>query len=83
MTCQEMIDFLMDYLDEVLAAEQRQVFEAHLRECPECVTYVETYRMTIHVTRVACGTREDPCERPPDKLVQAILAACRKERGTA
>jgi len=83
MTCQELIDFLMDYLDEELAAEQRQVFEEHLRECPECVTYVETYRLTIHVTRLACEASEGPCEKPPDRLVQAILAACRKEGGTA
>src|SRR5262249_5400817 len=34
MTCQEMIDFLMDYLDEVLAAEQRQVFEAICASAP-------------------------------------------------
>ena len=31
MTCQEMIDFLLAYVDEELAPEQRQVFDEHLR----------------------------------------------------
>ena len=79
MTCQEMIDFLLAYVDEELAPEQRQIFDEHLRLCPECYHYLETYRLTIHVSRVTCEVREDPCEEPPERLVQAILAAMRQE----
>src|SRR5207302_11377675 len=64
MTCQELTDVLLAYLDEELTPEQRQVFEEHLRLCPECVHYVETYRLTVHISRVACAVREEPCEQP-------------------
>ena len=82
MTCQELIDFLLTYLDGELAAEQSQVFEEHLRLCPECVHYVETYRLTVRVTRLACEVREEPCEQPPERLVKVILAAFRGEGRT-
>ena len=82
MTCQELIDFLLAYFDEELAVEQRQVFEEHLRRCPECIHYVETYRLTVRVSRLACEVREEPCEQPPERLVQAILAAFRGEGRT-
>ena len=79
MTCQELSDFVMDYLDGELAPGQRQVFEQHLRVCPECVNYLESYRLTVRVSRLACQTREDPCERVPEALVRAILTACQKK----
>src|SRR5262249_8894482 len=75
MTCQELMDFLLAYLDEEMAPDQRQVFEAHLHLCPECIHYIETYRLTIHVSRLACEAREEPCAQPPEKLVRAILEA--------
>jgi anti-sigma factor RsiW len=79
MTCQEMIDFLLAYFDEGLAPEERQTFEEHLRLCPECVHYVETYRLTVRVSQLACEVREEACAPPPERLVRAILAACRLE----
>ena len=79
MTCQELIDYLVAYFDEELAAEQRQVFEEHLRLCPECVHYLETYRLTVRISRLTCEVREEPCEEPPEQLVRAILAALRGE----
>ena len=81
MTCQELIDFLLAYFDQDLAPEQREVFEEHLRLCPECVHYVETYRLTVRVSRLACEVREEPCVQPPERLVRAILTALRGEEG--
>jgi anti-sigma factor RsiW len=79
MTCQEIIDFLMRYLDGELADEERRILEEHLGECPPCVAYLETYRQTIQVSRCACAARENPCEEIPEALVKAIVAACRKK----
>ncbi len=79
MNCQEVFEFVMDYLDGELAPEQRQGFEEHLRACPECVNYLESYRLTVRVSRLACQTREGACERMPEGLVRAILAACQKK----
>lgn len=76
MNCQEFIDFLMDYLGGELPAGERACFEEHLRECSECVTYVETYKKAVQLGRAVC-CREDQDVPPevPEELVRAILAA--------
>jgi anti-sigma factor RsiW len=81
MTCQAFIEFLMHYLDGELEPEQRQAFEEHLRTCPPCVDYLETYRLTVRVSRVVAEVREEPCEQVPEPLVRAILAVWRGEEG--
>jgi len=76
MTCRELADFLMDYLNEDLPSEVRQSFDRHLALCPNCVAYVRTYRTTIELGRraFADADAEAGAEVPPE-LVQAILAA--------
>lgn len=77
MTCQEFVDFLMAYLDEELAPAQREAFDGHMVACPECVTYLETYRDAVRLGRRAlCESPDAPVpDEVPDDLVQAILAA--------
>lgn len=73
MTCKEVIEFLMGYLDGELPPEQRRVFEKHLAVCPPCVAYLHTYQATVKAGKECC--REEDCEKIPDDLVKAILAA--------
>ena len=81
MTCRELADFLMDYLNEDLAADVRAAFDRHLALCPNCVAYVKTYRTTIELGRRAFADDEaDAGTEVPDELVRAILAATR-DRG--
>jgi anti-sigma factor RsiW len=49
MECRELVQVITDYLEGAMAARDRERFEAHLRECPYCVTYVEQMRQTISV----------------------------------
>lgn len=79
MTCRELVAFLMDYLDGVLPDAERQCFEEHLGECPDCVAYLATYRETIRLGKEACTSNQDaiPAEVPED-LVRAVLAARRR-----
>ena len=81
LTCRELTDFLADYLDGTLRPGERILFEQHLAACPECVSYLQSYRDTIALTRRACGPSADPVPPPevPDELVRAILAARRGE----
>ena len=74
LTCQEMTDFLADYLDGSLALAERHVFDKHLADCPECAAYLRSYTETI---RLARQSREDDAlpAAVPDELVRAILAA--------
>lgn len=78
MTCRHIIDFLMDYLNGELPADQRATFDRHLALCPPCVAYLKTYEDTVKLERCL---GEHPCEEIPDELVQAILAARREQQG--
>jgi len=75
MTCREIVDFLMAYLDGELPAEQKALFEKHLGCCPPCVDYLESYRLTIRLEREACAGEGKGCEEVPEDLIRAILAA--------
>ncbi|MGQ0627183.1 MAG: anti-sigma factor family protein [Phycisphaerales bacterium] len=78
MTCKEVVEFLMGYLDGEIAPAERAAFEEHLKACPPCVAYLQSYEATVKLGREAHGT---PCGHDhagpslPDSLVKAVLAA--------
>lgn len=76
MTCRELIDFLMSYLDRELPEPQHRTFEKHLAACPHCTNYVDSYRTVARLGYEVCRSLDDelPPEIPED-LVEAILAA--------
>jgi anti-sigma factor RsiW len=61
MTCRDVIDVLAEYLDELLSPAVAAELEGHLRDCPPCVAYLETYRKTQHLAGHA-GRVEMPAE---------------------
>ena len=75
MTCRALIEFLADYLAGDLPAEVRRVFEAHLGECPECVTYLRGYADTVQLARACAATDDAVPAEVPERLVWAIVAA--------
>ena len=79
LTCQELIDFLDDYVEGRLEAELRARFEVHLERCPYCVDYLKTYRDTISFARGACADNSSLPAPPdvPEELIQAILKSRR------
>lgn len=79
-TCRQFVEVIMAYMDDELDPGARAAFEEHFRDhCPECDTYLETYREAIRLGKM-CSDDEVPPE-VPEKLVQAVLAARRKEQG--
>ena len=78
MTCRELIDFLMDYLDGELPATQARHFDEHLGLCPPCAEYLASYRETVRLGKMICEPEEGalPPELPED-LVAAICEARR------
>jgi anti-sigma factor RsiW len=72
LTCRELIDFLMAYIDGELPAEERKRFDAHLLVCASCTAYLRTYEATMRLERKVVGD----CE-PPEELVRAVLASRR------
>ena len=76
MTCQDLVEFLMDYLDGALPGEQADAFSRHLGDCPPCVAYLESYRETVALGRKVCSEGSGPVpDDVPEELVAAILAA--------
>lgn len=76
MTCRELVDFLMEYLDRELPPEQQAAFERHLNRCPPCVEFLQSYQTTRRL-ECQCYQSTEEVEGVPEQLVQAILAAKR------
>jgi anti-sigma factor RsiW len=67
-----------DYLEDRLSAAERLRFEAHLRECSGCRTYLEQMRQTVQVL----GRLSEESITPEAK--ERLLAAFRDwRRGSA
>ena len=78
LSCRECVEFLMDYLEETLAADVRATFERHLTACPNCVRYLESYKTTTTVCKkVFQAPANEALPTVPEELIQAILAARR------
>lgn len=74
MTCDELLDLLLDFLEGEMEAARKAACEEHLCGCRSCVVYVETYRATITVTRALPACDEG---LPPgfEAKLRALLAA--------
>ncbi len=76
MTCREFIEFLWKYESDELSVEERERFDYHLTRCPPCVRYLQSYRETIKVGKVALAPSEEPVPADvPEDLIQAILSS--------
>jgi anti-sigma factor RsiW len=75
-TCQQCIEFLLEYLAGELAPVERAEFESHLRLCPPCLDYLRTYELAVRLGKAVCREPASPtAPAVPEELVQAILAA--------
>ncbi|MBI1815411.1 MAG: zf-HC2 domain-containing protein [Deltaproteobacteria bacterium] len=82
MTCKELTELIIDYVEGDLPSPVLATFEAHLAACPECVAYLQSYRETIALGRAAATASDDSASADvPEELVQAIVAAHAKQRG--
>jgi anti-sigma factor RsiW len=74
MTCQELTDFLGDYVEGALPAQVRDTFEKHLTICPDCRRYLDSYRKSIALAQAAVRAPAQAREIPQE-LIAAILKA--------
>ncbi len=47
MACQELVEFVTDYLEDRLSVSERIRFETHLAECSDCRTYLDQMPLTL------------------------------------
>jgi predicted anti-sigma-YlaC factor YlaD len=74
--CRKLAELLIDFVSGECAEETRLHIEEHLGHCPPCVIYVETYRLTIQMTR-----KLPPVPMPPqlaDRLWRVVETECRQ-----
>jgi hypothetical protein len=57
LSCQEIVDYCLDFLSGSLPDTERRLFSSHLRNCPDCMRFFETYRKTPEVSREALALR--------------------------
>jgi anti-sigma factor RsiW len=75
MTCRELVELLIDFLDGDLPEERRRILETHLSLCEPCLKYLETYKVTIKLTR-----RLPDVPLPPGLLQKLEAALCEEMR---
>ena len=49
LVCQQVVELVTDYLEDVLPAAERVRFEEHLAGCPHCTEYLAQMRETIRL----------------------------------
>jgi anti-sigma factor RsiW len=71
MACEELVGVITDYLEGVLADDDRRRFEEHLAGCPHCTEYLAEMRTTLRLLG-----RLDP-ERLPEHVRHDLVRAFR------
>jgi anti-sigma factor RsiW len=74
MTCRRLVELLIDYVADELPPDVRQHIDQHICLCAPCYAYLETYQVTIRLTRKL------PATPPPPELLARLRAAL-EERG--
>lgn len=75
MTCREFIGLLDTYLTREAPEERLLLCERHLAVCSSCTAYLDSYRKTIALGKMACLELDGPVpEDVPEELLRALLA---------
>ncbi|MCI0378178.1 MAG: zf-HC2 domain-containing protein [Gemmataceae bacterium] len=69
MTCKEIAELLLDYLDGNLPKEYCDIICQHINLCGPCLHYVESYQLTMKICR------ELPRAPMPHALVERLQVA--------
>lgn len=74
-TCKRITDLVRDYFDDRLSPTRKRDFRRHLRICPDCVGFLNTYKETVALTRAI-----DVSDMPP-AVRENILTFLRRRLG--
>jgi predicted anti-sigma-YlaC factor YlaD len=60
LTCKELVELVTEYLEGTLQTADRTRFDAHLKNCSGCTTYVQQMRQTIRLVGKLSEETLDP-----------------------
>ena len=66
MSCTDVVDLVVDYLEGDLEPDQRGSFEAHIDGCSHCADFLADYEHTSEVCRDALA------EAMPDSVLERL-----------
>jgi anti-sigma factor (TIGR02949 family) len=69
LTCKQIVEILQQFLDGELETSQCDGIRIHLESCTPCVAYIDTYKLTINISR---KLKREPL---PDALQQRLSKA--------
>jgi anti-sigma factor RsiW len=70
LVCQELVELITDYLEDMLDANDRERFEAHLASCSHCTAYLAQMRRTLTLLGSLSEDTIPPAQR--DALLEAF-----------
>jgi anti-sigma factor RsiW len=76
--CRELVERITDLLEGRLSPEEQAAIDAHLGECPGCVSAIEQFRRTVELL----GRLPDDDVRGVDPAVVESLARAFRERSS-
>jgi len=71
-SCNEITSLMLDYLTGKLTPTIKREFTQHLRLCPDCVTFLNTYKKTV------AATGKIKPQTVPPRVRENVLAFLRK-----
>ncbi len=74
LSCEDVNQFIIDYLEEMIPPRIRSRFEAHISECPDCGPYFDQYLQTVELVKYEGAIQPEP----PAELVELTLAFLRE-----
>ena len=66
MSCKELVNLMADYLEGQLDPGVARDLDQHLADCPPCLNFLKTYRVTTRLIR------EIACEDIPPELEERL-----------
>ena len=80
LTCKELDDRTVDYVDDALPANERWKFKLHLLLCAACRRYLRAYHHTMRLCAESVHDPDSPeQDEIPEALVDAIVSAGRSK----
>ena len=75
LTCQQVLDYLSDYVEGRLPAADVARLDEHLAVCPQCIDYLENFKATLAACQAFRAAAFEKLPPMPEDLVTVLLAA--------